>query len=92
MPSEQLFPNKRSLSYSNLNKSMKTYITFKRRRAVAAQMIGAFVFATWIVQSLFLLNPNLKLLATSVQAGFVRPGLNSKLLVFSCSGSYDIKE
>ena len=31
--------------------------------AVTAQLISAFVFATWIVQSLYFLNPNFKPLA-----------------------------
>ena len=31
-PSEQLFPNRRSLSYPNLTKTMKTYIRFKQHK------------------------------------------------------------
>ena len=31
-PSEQLFPNRRSLSYLNLNKNMRTYIRLKQHK------------------------------------------------------------
>ena len=32
MPREQLFPNRRPLSYPNLTKTMKTYIRFKQHK------------------------------------------------------------
>ena len=58
--------------------------------AVTAKLISAFVFATWIVQSLFYLNTkfpasnNVLWLYSPVCVG---PGLKPKLLVFSCTGS-----
>ena len=42
-----------------INAKTKTQISF----AVTAELISAFVFATWIVQSLYFLNQNFKSLA-----------------------------
>ena len=58
--------------------------------AVTAQLISAFGFATWIVQSLFFLN--LKFQAFSYflwlySLVFVGHGRTPRLLVFSCEGS-----
>ena len=58
--------------------------------AVTAQLISAFVFATWIVQSLFYLNP--KLQASSYLLWLyspvcVRPGRKPRRPVFSQRGS-----
>ena len=48
---------------------------------VTAQLISAFVFATWILQSLFFLNLKFQV------RGLCRTWSERKLLVFSCEGS-----
>ena len=53
--------------------------------AVTAKLISAFVFATLIVQSLFL-NPKFK--ASSLLLVCVRPGRKPRRQVFSWRGSY----
>ena len=60
--------------------------------AVTAKLISAFVFATWIVQSLYLLIPQFQ--ASSYPLWFdspvcVRPGLKPQRPVFSQRGSFD---
>ena len=65
----------------------------RRRSAAQLQLISAFVFATWIVQSFFYLNPkfqgssHLLWLYSLVR---VRPGLKPQRAVFSERGSYCI--
>ena len=49
----------------------------------------AFVFAAWIVQFLYFLNP--KFLASSHLLGSSRFGSEATLLVFLCRGSYKKK-
>ena len=66
----------------------KTQISF----AVTAKLISVFVFATWIVQSLYFLNPkfqassHLQWLSSPV---CVRPGRNPRRPVFWRRGSND---
>ena len=64
----------------------KTQISF----AVIVKLISAFVFATWIVQSLYFLNTKFQAsshLQWMHRLACVRPGSNSTSLVFSCCGS-----
>ena len=59
--------------------------------AVTAQLIGAFVFATWIVQSLFFLNLKFQVpsyLLWLYSPVCVRPGRKPRRPVFSRLGSY----
>ena len=68
----------------------KTQISF----AVTAQLVSAFVFATWIVQSLYFLNPkfqassHLLWLYSLVRVG---SGRKSRIPVFSQRGSYGVR-
>ena len=59
--------------------------------AITAKLISAFVFATWIVQSLFYLNPKFKAsrhLVWSYSPDCVGPGRKPRRLVFSQRGSF----
>ena len=65
----------------------KTQISF----AVTAKLISAFVFATWIVQSIFYLNPKFQAsshLLSLPSAVCVGPGRKPRRPVFSERGSY----
>ena len=62
-------------------------------RGYSAKLISAFVFATWIVQSLFYLNPKFQAsrhLLWQYSPVCVGPGREPKRLVFSQRGSYCI--
>ena len=66
----------------------KTQISF----AVTAKLISAFVFATWIVQSLYFLNQKFKAyshLLWLYSPVCVRPGRKPRRPVFSQRGSYN---
>ena len=59
-------------------------------RGVTAKLISAFVFATWIVQSLYYLNPKFQaysLLLWLYSLVCVRPGRKPRRPVFSERGS-----
>ena len=61
--------------------------------AVTAQLISAFVFATRIVQSLYLLNPKFQASSNLLwlyNPGCVGPGRNPRRPVFSERGLYDL--
>ena len=65
----------------------KTEISF----AVTAKLISAFVFATWIVQSLYFLNPKFQAsshLLRLYSPVCVGPGRKPQRPVFSQRGSY----
>ena len=69
------------------NAKTKTQISF----AVTAKLISAFVFATWIVQFLFYLNPKFQAsshLLWLYSPVCVRPGRKPRRPVFSQRGSY----
>ena len=58
---------------------------------VTAKLISAFVFATWIVQFLYFLNPEFPASYQSfvtLQPGLCRTWLEPKLLVYSRTGSF----
>ena len=60
-------------------------------RAVTAQLISAFVFATRIVQFLLYLNPKFQasvFFSATVQAGLCQTWSEPKLLIFSRTGSF----
>ena len=66
----------------------KTQISF----AVTAKLISAFVFATWIVQFLFYLNPKFQAsshLLWLYSPVCIGPGRKPRRPVFSERGSYD---
>ena len=61
--------------------------------AVTAQLISTFVFATWIVQSLFYLNPKFQAsnyLLWVYSPVCVEPGWKPQRLVFSRCGSFAV--
>ena len=63
------------------------------RFAVTPKLISAFIFATWIVQSLFCLNPNAQVsshLLWLYSLVCVRPGRKPRRPVFFQRGSYTI--
>ena len=65
----------------------------KTKEQVTAKLISAFVFATWIVQSLYLLNPKFQASRYLLWFGSpvcARPGLKSRRPVFLQRGSYKI--
>ena len=58
--------------------------------AINAQLISAFVFATWIVEFFLLLNPKFQASSLFLQLHIlvcVRPGQKPRIPVFSCHGS-----
>ena len=64
----------------------------RRRSAVTAKLISAFVFATRIVQSLFYLNPKFQASSHLVRLYIpvcVGPGRKPRRAVFSQRGSYN---
>ena len=76
--------------YLSLCMRKPTICLCKNKDAVTAKLISAFVFATRIVQSLFL-NPKFQAsshLLCLYSPVCVGPGQKPKLLVFSCTGSF----
>ena len=81
----KLTVNMNSLSPNNL------HIRKQGRRSVIAKLTSAFVFATWIVQFLYFLNPRFAAsshLLWSHSLVCVRPGRKHRLLVFSREVSF----
>ena len=85
--SDTFEPHYEKIGFLHIRKT-KTQISC----AVAAKLISTFAFATWIVQSLFFLNPKFQAsshLLWLYSPVCVRPGRKPRRLVFSQRGSFD---
>ena len=76
----------------NLHRRKQSAEQLCSNSAVTAQLISTFVFAAWIAQSFFFLNP--KFQASSLLLRLYSPvcvgaGRNPNCWVFSCTSSYD---
>ena len=82
----------RLLSWNHMSHRLRKSTICLGENKAQISFAVTFVFAPRIVQSLFYLNQKFqasRLLLWMYRLVCVRPGRNSKLLVFSCTGSYN---